>query len=171
MGCCRTPHSHLALEKNNFPASVTVLCSPTSVFETKGPARGSKSQVSVKVKTAHFQLWAAASLRREQLINCSHRKRAFIPAKEKDRHPAEDVATDCGFSSGWYLCHLSSVLLGCAEMPADLREGPRASHPSAGPPGSGSPNRLLLRLPSRKLPRFASVKPFSSLSSSFPPQD
>lgn len=42
-------YSHLVLEKNHFPTSGTVLCSPTSAVETKCPARRNKSQVSAKV--------------------------------------------------------------------------------------------------------------------------
>lgn len=37
---------------------------------------------------------------------------SFILVKKKDRYPTKDMATDCGFSSGCYLWHLSSVLLG-----------------------------------------------------------
>lgn len=145
-------------KKNHSSTSASVLCSPRSVCvcETKCRARRNRSQVSAKVKTVHFQLWAAASLRTKRPMNCAHRKHALIPIKKIDRHPTKDTATDCGFSSGCYLCcwaMLSSKWIffftRVSQLPTPLPAF--QTHCS---------------LPNMELPRFASIKSFSFLSNS-----
>lgn len=96
------PYSHLVLEKNHFPTSGTVLCSPTSAVETKCPARRNKSQLSAKVMIA---LPVKGSSKSEnKTADELHTGNTFYPAKDKERHPTNDttvaspVAVICGTS-------------------------------------------------------------------------